>query len=915
MDYLKEYLFFNPKYNVLNKNQLLFQYKEDLKDTKIIKSFKDFKTKYPYFDSYFYRNAYQNLKNKSDKELIIHWINYGVYNNYISNKKDFYKKYNNFDYKLYKQINRINYDDENKIIFYFLLKGKYGDKCISEEIEYKNELISINKRNNSVKKIGHLFIHFFKCGGGEIFMHNFLKYSTCKNYLLLNKNYESVISKNLKIDIIYYRDKNDLSNLFKDFDIVFDHQYYLFDELEKNNKIIQIMHSVNKYYDNISYNYNLTINLYHEKEMNLSWNHIIKVINYLGVNECKDYKKIIEKNINNIEKKKCMIKNIAIVGRVDEHKFPVSFLEILVKFSKSTSYVFNIYGNIDNNYEKYFLKSIVNKKNIFYHNYIEYENMSNVYLNNDIILSPSKSEAGATVLLEGMNHGLIPICRKMGGNSETINNDKYLVKEDNDYFFLLNKIKEIKYEILYKDIFNFKKKILLKHNNQNNYENLNQIANNYYNIINEDKIPNIVHYIYGFKDQDEPFPFLYYYGILSNVLMNNPIKIYFHYKNEPYGNWWNKIKKYVTMNYINYDDLKFNNNEVYHYAHKSDYLRLLMLYKYGGIYYDIDTLCVKPHYELLDNNLVLGIQERFKDEMDLIGNAIMMSKKENSFIKLIIDNYENHFDNNKWTEASLFLPSKLYQNLSNEEKKNIKLLSNKYFYYPNYNEEYLIFNNINEIDNDLVTYHYCYNYTKHYIENIKNIDYIFDNNNLFSKMMEKIYIKYLENGFNEKRSNINNKIIIQEREIQDLIIVIDDENKNIMEQISNMCDLFYYNIHIFIYSHKFMQKDLKNLIDLIQYYKNINIYYVELYENINVQLKIKLSKYLVEEFLIHKTLKILLLYNYFEDINYIDEIIQTPSLLYDINNLMLKNNIYVNPDFNIDLLELNQLFKIKKIYH
>ena len=161
MDYLKAYLFFNCKYNNLNRNQLLLQYKADLKDPKILKSFKDFKIKYPYFDSYFYKNAYEELKDKNDKELIIHWINYGVYNNYISNKKDFYKKYNNFDYKLYKNINKINLDDEDKIIFYFLLKGKYIDNNKSEEIVYKNELIAINQKKESVKKIGHLFVHFF----------------------------------------------------------------------------------------------------------------------------------------------------------------------------------------------------------------------------------------------------------------------------------------------------------------------------------------------------------------------------------------------------------------------------------------------------------------------------------------------------------------------------------------------------------------------------------------------------------------------------------------------------------------------------------------------------------------------------------------------------------------------------------
>ena len=34
MDNLKTYLFFNPSYNHLNKNQLLLQYREDLKKKK-----------------------------------------------------------------------------------------------------------------------------------------------------------------------------------------------------------------------------------------------------------------------------------------------------------------------------------------------------------------------------------------------------------------------------------------------------------------------------------------------------------------------------------------------------------------------------------------------------------------------------------------------------------------------------------------------------------------------------------------------------------------------------------------------------------------------------------------------------------------------------------------------------------------
>ena len=58
MDSLKTYLFFNPIYNNLNKNQLLLQYKHDFNNINIIKSFNDFNKKYPNFDIEFYKASF-----------------------------------------------------------------------------------------------------------------------------------------------------------------------------------------------------------------------------------------------------------------------------------------------------------------------------------------------------------------------------------------------------------------------------------------------------------------------------------------------------------------------------------------------------------------------------------------------------------------------------------------------------------------------------------------------------------------------------------------------------------------------------------------------------------------------------------------------------------------------------------------
>ena len=78
-----------------------------------------------------------------------------------------------------------------------------------------------------------------------------------------------------------------------------------------------------------------------------------------------------------------------------------------------------------------------------------------------------------------MNNGLLSISRNKGGNKETINNNKYLVDSDNEYFEKIENISNLSINELILDILKSKRKILLNHNNKNNfhklYEQLNKI--------------------------------------------------------------------------------------------------------------------------------------------------------------------------------------------------------------------------------------------------------------------------------------------------------------------------------------------------------------------------------------------------------------------------------------------------------
>ena len=374
--------------------------------------------------------------------------------------------------------------------------------------------------------------------------------------------------------------------------------------------------------------------------------------------------------------------------------------------------------------------------------------MENVYKKNDILLHPSKNEAGATVILEAMSYGLPVIARYTGGIPNALDNIEYLCINDKEFF---NKLTMINGDV-YKRL-SLKNYYKIQNNNNLNIQ-INKLYNelNIINKINQcNTIPNIIHYIYGFEKQKKEFPFVFYLSILSNLKINKPDKIYFHYQYLPYGYWWDKIKDNISLNYINADNLYWGKKKIIKYAHKADKIRLELLYKYGGIYMDIDTISYKPYIDLLKYDFVIGIQEENygKDKITLYCNAIMFCKKNNYFIKGWIDNYENDFDNESWCESSIHLLSKLVNKLiinnnlhlnknKNNTMENYKILEKEAFYYPSYNETHKIFEGEEEINENLITLHYWNSYSNKYYDVIKDFDWINNNNSMYSKLIKNI---------------------------------------------------------------------------------------------------------------------------------------------------------------------------------
>ena len=230
--------------------------------------------------------------------------------------------------------------------------------------------------------------------------------------------------------------------------------------------------------------------------------------------------------------------------------------------------------------------------------------------------------------------------------------------------------------------------------------------------LNKNKIPNIIHFVFGLKPQKDEFLFVYYLSILSAYIVNKPDNIFFYYYYEPYGEWWDRLKEKIPVIIFERVELQthIGKKEIKHFAHKADWIRMNKLYEKGGVYMDIDTISVQSYKSLLKNNTVLGYEIK---EDNLICNAVMMTTPQSPFFKLWLKDYEKEFEPDGWGEASIHLPGKInykYPNLAT-------VLSENTFFRPYATEGYNIFENNVNIHKELITLHLWESYTINYLKN------------------------------------------------------------------------------------------------------------------------------------------------------------------------------------------------------
>ena len=177
--------------------------------------------------------------------------------------------------------------------------------------------------------------------------------------------------------------------------------------------------------------------------------------------------------------------------------------------------------------------------------------------------------------------------------------------------------------------------------------------------------------MFGLREQTEPFHFLHYASLESCRRTLEPEAIYFHHKFRPWGPWWERIRRHLTLVEV---DLvpevlaaDYSGGHVpagYRYAHHSDFIRLDALIAHGGVYADIDTIFVRPiPDELFDAPFVIGREPAVRDERSgevrpSFCNALLMSEPGAPFARSWREAMQDAL-NGTWSNHSGFLPERL----------------------------------------------------------------------------------------------------------------------------------------------------------------------------------------------------------------------------------------------------------------
>jgi hypothetical protein len=200
-------------------------------------------------------------------------------------------------------------------------------------------------------------------------------------------------------------------------------------------------------------------------------------------------------------------------------------------------------------------------------------------------------------------------------------------------------------------------------------------------------------FVFGLREQREPFHILHYLCLASCRAVNRPDAIHFHYRHEPFGPWWEKIKPHLRLarapdvvegfapaRYADSAEGRFIEQLGLGYAHEADFLRLDILIAHGGVYCDMDTLFVRPYADAwFAEDFVIGEESAPFAQGQVIRptlcNAVMFARPASRFARVWRERMVAAFDGS-WSGHSCHEAARLWRVMPDA----LRVLPREYFY-------------------------------------------------------------------------------------------------------------------------------------------------------------------------------------------------------------------------------------------
>ena len=153
------------------------------------------------------------------------------------------------------------------------------------------------------------------------------------------------------------------------------------------------------------------------------------------------------------------------------------------------------------------------------------------------------------------------------------------------------------------------------------------------------------------------FRIIKWLAVMSATKFIKPDSITFFASEALRGCWWNRTKSFVNVEIVPKQAwvTKLNGKQVTELAHKSDFLRIEMLYRRGGIYMDTDIIVQNSFDPLLNEQVILS--EELPGVPDV---GVLVARKHSCFMCNFMKKACQNF-NGGWTSHSVQTLRNMYK--------------------------------------------------------------------------------------------------------------------------------------------------------------------------------------------------------------------------------------------------------------